>query len=605
MSATWSAVKNVDLTSLSVGVHVLTLHVTNTNGNTASVSQPFFLDAQGNVTPVTGTVGYPHFVPQPAIDVWQWLDNYAAGFGATFEGMPHLNINNGTETGEAPYLKDVEYGIKGTQWRQYNPAWLADQEDPPTVDPTTANKLMRLVAVLGLQEQLTGTTVNQTNTDAALKDADGNDLGPWLYMFDLDRPTGDDPGGNAALRVGAMSDYGAPLVPITMNIGWESHGRGQGMACENGNFTRGDGTSSDDATKGAAQLWRQAVDANGNPTGDWQLCGSFSPDVTGRFRTNPQPEGGANNPIGSPEPCWQYKTNGWQGVFVTREYAFCQITTVLQHPWFFEGVANRLYGTGNNAGKAMMLRQMYGGAWHSDTSALAATWPALAYLYPVWRGAMLCQTTGGQLELCQWADDGNNWQPTSYPIMPSLSYPCPVYINAGLIGLGGYDGGSHKFLRWDWYAQAVKDVVTVAAGDDAPGAVAMNSGRGQYVYAVPSGGNLLLYTSRDGGQTWQAGPTVANLAYPSLDLSNVSRWYLAGYDTVNHNAALERWDYLPTMARRSDGRLTVGAADADRVAIVRRAGLCDLLAIAVSGGHFVAYRSQDDGAAWDAGTVIV
>ena len=37
------------------------------------------------------------------------------------------------------------------QYMQYNPAWLEDQENPPTVDPTFAWTLQRLAAVLGMQ----------------------------------------------------------------------------------------------------------------------------------------------------------------------------------------------------------------------------------------------------------------------------------------------------------------------------------------------------------------------------------------------------------------------------------------------------------------------
>ena len=76
-------------------------------------------------------------------------------------------------------------------------------------------------------------------------------------------------------------------------------------------------------------LYRQSLDTSGNPTGDWEPCGYFTPDVTGRWRTPPQPEGGISNPVGSPEPCWQYGTvsTGGSGTpdcisnFITREYA--------------------------------------------------------------------------------------------------------------------------------------------------------------------------------------------------------------------------------------------------------------------------------------------
>ena len=305
----------MDFTSLSTGPHTLTLNVTNSNGVQASITRTFFVLAGG---PAPNT--YPDWVPQPAIDVWNWLTT-AAGFGSTVAGVPHLNIPNGTE--QTPFKDDVQAGIKDIQFVQYNPLWLAAQEDPPTIDPTYAISLQRLVNIIGLQEQLSA-PIDSTKTAPALTDTDGNVVG-GLYPWDLDRATGDDPGGNAALRVGRLSvGIGNPLVPTTVNVGWETHGRAEGIDFDGPDCIRGGGVSSDTPVTDADVLYRQPIDSDGNPTGDWQACGYFTPDATGRWKTPPAKENGyqygtsaATDTSGQPQSF---------GKFVTRQYAILSTT---------------------------------------------------------------------------------------------------------------------------------------------------------------------------------------------------------------------------------------------------------------------------------------
>ena len=237
-----------------------------------------------------GGEAYPHLTPQQGTNPWNWV-RCGCGWGSTFEGVPHLNIPNGTE---GPFSGDVQYGIKGLQYWQYNPAWLAEQEEPPEpFDPTTAWNLQRLVAVIGLQEQLTGTYLDGANVAAATEDEHGNSLG-FLYFWDLNRPYSDCGDERAAVTVGTLEQFGVtcPLIPMCANVRWTTHGRAQGMAYQNGRFVRGAGVSSDTTTEGQAIFYRRPVDSEGTPTGDWEACGSMTPDVTGRWVSPPAREGG-------------------------------------------------------------------------------------------------------------------------------------------------------------------------------------------------------------------------------------------------------------------------------------------------------------------------
>jgi hypothetical protein len=259
-----------------------------------------------------GQSTYPGMVAQQSTMPWNWA-KCKTGFGSTFEGMPHLNLINGTEAGDSPLTGDVQVGITGTEFVQYNPEWLAAQEEPPSADPTYARTLLRLQAVLQMQEQLTGCTLNTATIAAATSDADDT-LG-LLYMWDLQRETSDDGEGMAALHVGSLAGvpYGIPHVKHTVNCYWTTHGRAQGMAYQNGAFVRGDGVSSDVTTDGQAVFYRQP-DAGGA----WEAIGSMTPDVTGRWISPPAKEGGyiygtkAESADTSPTSTTD---------FVTREYA--------------------------------------------------------------------------------------------------------------------------------------------------------------------------------------------------------------------------------------------------------------------------------------------
>ena len=257
---------------------------------------------------------YPRFVAQPATDPWNWLQ-CGMGFGATFEGVPCLNVPEGTES--TPFSKDVQLGIKQTQFLQWNPLWLAAQAEPPTYDPTYVRNLnVRMVQLLVRQEQLTGTTLGAAVGPATTDDA-GNSLG-FLYPWDLQRADSDDNSLYGGIHVRALGTGGAPFAPIVCTGAWITHGRAHGMAYQNGEFVRNnEGVSSDDPTLGRAKFYRRPVDSGGIPTGPWEACGSMSPGVTARWVSPPAKEGGY---LYGTKATSSSVTPDSTGKFITREY---------------------------------------------------------------------------------------------------------------------------------------------------------------------------------------------------------------------------------------------------------------------------------------------
>jgi hypothetical protein len=247
----------------------------------------------------TADADYPEFVAQPATDPWDWL-TCGMGFGATFEGVPCLNIPEGTEA--TPFNGDVQLGIKQTQYWQYNPDWLADQEEAPTpADPSAARDLnVTMVTMLQRQEQLTGTTLGAA-VGPATTDVDQNSLG-YISL-------------NGAIHVRSITPH-AFLAPTVITGVWITHGRAHGMAWQSGDFVRGDGISSD-GTGGMAVFYRRPVDVDGIPTGPWEVAGSFSPDVTGRWKSPPGKEGGY---LYGTKSSLSLDIPDYTGSFVTREY---------------------------------------------------------------------------------------------------------------------------------------------------------------------------------------------------------------------------------------------------------------------------------------------
>lgn len=275
------------------------------------------LDEQGNNI-------YPHWQPQQGTRPWNWA-TCKMGWGSTYEGAPHCNLINGTESGDSPLKGDVQVGITGTEFVQYNPEWLAAQEEPPTADPTYARILQRLANVLSMQEQLSGSTINTANVTAATEDADDT-LG-FLYMWDLQRETSDDGEGMAALHVGTLKGvpYGIPHVKHTVNLFWTTHGRAQGMVLyPDKSICRGSGACSDTEE----HPWLLLRKSTTLP-GDWQPCGSGAPDVTGRLILPPAKESGYTYGLRS-----KLDQDEAIGEFVTREYANCSPNAVRRYDPF-------------------------------------------------------------------------------------------------------------------------------------------------------------------------------------------------------------------------------------------------------------------------------
>jgi hypothetical protein len=544
---------------------------------------------------------YPGFVLQAGTDPWNWRQ-CGMGIGATFEGVPCWNVPEGTEVSPSLLTEDVQRGIKQTQFLQWNPLWLADQEEPPTYDPTFARNInVRLPQIIARQEQFTGTTVGSA-VEAATEDDDGNSLG-LMYPWDLRRATADDNSREGGLHVGSIAPY-AFLAPTVISAVWTTHGRAHGMAYQGGEFVRGEGVSSDASSAGMAKLYRRAVDDEGEPTGDWEACGSMSPDWTGRWVSPPKVEAG-----------YEYGTvsSGASpnsvSVFVTREYAYLSArmgAVSIAHPFLREGACQRLYVVCSSAGTVHLLHLPYGMAWDdADTTFEAsgfAEWPCLAYHRPYLRGALIHGTTAQLLQA--WEGDTNDWEASTDLSALDYSYPYADFgLNRGHLYVAGYTGGTHKLAAVDATTGAVQWQKVIAEGADAPGALGISASRRQLVYAVPSGADLTLYWSIDDGDTWTGGGTAAGLAYPSLDCSSEDRFYLAGY--AESNAYCERWDYTPNFARRGD-RVTVGAADADRVCVARLRQVSQPVIVALVAGAVKAYRSTDDAATWAlAETVLI
>jgi len=293
-----------------------------------------------------------------------------------------------------------------------------------------------------------------------------------------------------------------------------------------------------------------------------------------------------------------YESLGW---FATREFSAVDVLSIagIQHPFLREGCSARLYLVCKKDSVVHMCRLPNGMSWDDvDTGYVAsgfAEWPALAYHRPFALGSLICGTTAQEAH--RWRGDHNDWETAQSLAALGYSYPYVDWgLNTNYYYLAGYKGGSHMLAAFDALTGEVEWQKTIAAGSDAPGALGIQSGLRQLVYALPSGDDILLYWSRDDGDTWTLGGTSANLSYPSLDCACAQRFYLAGYSAGS--AYCERWNYGPAMAIRATGRKTVGTVDADRVCIARLRGLCLPVIVAVKDGDLVAFRSWSDADTW-------
>lgn len=406
-------------------------------------------------------IEYAHFLPQPAIDPWNWLA-CKTGFGSTFEGFANLNLEDGTDQDPSPLKEDVQCGIRQTHFLQWNPAWLATQEDPPTYDPTYAAKLQRLAAVLGMQEQVDGSVLDMDAIGTAMVDSDGNSLG-WLYFWDLQRTTGDDVDGKAALHVGYVSGLGLNMatIPQTVNCYWSTHGRGQGMTWDDETLITGDGGSEDSKTDGIFTFWKRPVDDDDVPTGPWEAVSTFSPDTMGRWRTPPARETGyiySTSMVGR-------QPSDTTVTFSARQYANAE------HTYFTLG-GNELYVVEHLSNCVYVFDYQQGEGIHHIFTSDAGAWFR--------DGKAKCGYALPKLDV---ADENTQGSPAGY--VDSHGVVHLYYL---------MDNDLKHITSTDW-CNSWSAEATVITGDGIEKASEINSEGRQYCFGVNSDGNLFCYTS--------------------------------------------------------------------------------------------------------------
>lgn len=406
-------------------------------------------------------IEYHHFLPQPAIDPWNWLA-CKTGFGSTFEGFANLNLKDGTERLPSPLKLDVQRGIRQTHFAQWNPAWAAEQEDHPTTDPTSAAKLQRLAAVLGMQEQVDGSVLDMDALENAMVDSDGNSLG-WLYFWDLQRTTGDDDDGKAALHVGYVSGLGLNMatIPQTVNCYWSTQGRGQGMTWDDETLITGDGGSEDGKTDGLFTFWRRPVDDDDVPTGPWEAVSTFSPDLAGRWRTPPARETG-----------YIYSTSmaGRQPSDITTKFSARQYGNA-EHTYFTLG-GNELYVIEHLSNVVYLFDYKQGEGIHHIFTSDAGQWFR--------DGKAKCGYALPKLDV---ADENTEGSPAGY--VDSHGVVHLYYL---------MDNDLKQITSADW-CNSWSAEATVITGDGLEKASEINSEGRQYCFGVNSDGNLFCYTS--------------------------------------------------------------------------------------------------------------
>lgn len=558
---------------------------------------------------------YPHWMPQQGVNPWNWV-KCGCGWGSTIEGVPHLNIPNGSET---YFNGDVQYGIKQLQYWQYNPAWLAEQlEAPEPFDPTNAWNLQRLVAVIGLQEQLTGTYLDVAKVEEATKDENNNSLG-FLYFWDLNRINFDCGDQRAALAVGTLESFGitCPLIPLCANIRWSTHGCGQGMAYQKGKFLRGSGGSSDDAGEFTAKIWRRPVDEEGAPVlGEddeplpWEECGSFSPGVSGRFTTPPLHEGN-----------WAYKTNTWAGRYVTRQYQY--ITAFF--PAEGEGypvlaISNHYVANAGLLSDVALAEDESAGHLKIQRGFNELSW---SERYPMsdsedyqWGNIAACTD-----RIVYAVDDGDNTYIRTalsldgdymVPNKIGSSYTKPFVIEAqGRLVMTANKNGNCYFVRLEKEApyNIVDEVLIGPVGEEGSSTVAYCEINKIFFVAIDTGSGTTIYCN-NGDEWFDTGQTVA-LTYPYLYVDNSNLW-LVGYDdgTPDSGAEGQAKAYLYRSAQLLGSPVrsaVVGPSDEGRSAIVQRPVGGQLIVATPKMTEWeeeaptpaiVEYRSIDSGTSW-------
>lgn len=574
-------------------------------------------------TEAHGATSYPHWIPQQAVNPWNWMRSLC-GFGSTYEGVSCLNLDNGTYAGGggSPFNKDVEYGLAQTQFVQYNPEWLAEQEEAPEpTDPSYANPLYRssgvsrLIAVLSMQEQVNTSALDLDAIREAIGDGT-NELGD-LFYWDLQRGDGENSEGLAALHVGIVEGVPLPCIPQTYHLEWSSQGAAHGIAYHGSDATwartRLTGGSSDTPGAYRIKVWRQPVDEAGDPTGAWELVGSCQPDATGRYRTSPQLEKGY---------AYEVRTSETQslGGFVTREYVLKDIYLsigIAQLHALWHGVSGKVLLLDCNlaensvVGHRLVNRQL-DPAWSARYPMTGAEGVAYANL--------TCDRT--RIDLVSGEDSGvacrlQRSLAGAYASAATLTGDRSAPFGVAALGLlyttENADGKAYFVARNDDGAYATKrgPVEIGDAVSDVPGALVMAEAHRNLFAALQDESGVTLYGSSDQGATWVSLQTVAELKYPHLTADQRFVW-LAGYQEGETGGAtgqcmLQRYRTRGADLTPEGSLLAVGPADEGRSAIIARPGDWKLFAFAPKTQDWTEtgatpgiaeYHSADTGATW-------
>lgn len=474
---------------------------------------------------------YPHWAAQQCTDPWNYM-TCQTGFASVFEGMPHLALDNGTYGSRLS--GDVQRGIAQTQYQEYNPEWLAAQESAPEpTDPTYAVPfyrspgVSRLVAILSMQEQLHGTALDVDTIIENIGDTNGNQLGD-MFDWDLQRGTGDEGGGLCCLRVGAVENYPLSNIPQTYILEWSSEGRAHGCAHTGTGPTwrpkRGGGGCDDSGGGYRVKVYRQPVDENGTPTGDWALCGSCDPDITGRYQTPPGLESGYIYQVRSAETVDL-------GRYVTREYAYADVKTrSLWNPRLrtdkISGVVHlayieddaAVYTQSDTPDLQRVMRWRYGALAGQDGTAQTSTvfsvdngrwdFPSLTTL-PC-RSVLYTATDTDRkaVYLKRSNDQGATWASLESVMLSGLEYAAISADDWGIVHCAGYASGNVYYRRSDdggvnplTFADGSSSVLVSACEEGQPSITVQPTG--EVLIAAPANSGMYTFSSRDGGHTWE------------------------------------------------------------------------------------------------------
>lgn len=416
----------------------------------------------------TQKVASEAFAPQACPNPWKFKQDFH-GFGCTVNGMNCLDIAYGYEQFEY-----VQRGLKGQQYAQYCP----DMEDPPSIDPTVAKSLVRLVGELQYQQQFDAEYDNEI-VDAATLDEDDNRLCS-MYWWDLERVKLFS--GKAAINCGTTFLSGIPYRNRTVTMHWSAYGCGHGLV------VNGEGTASAERYRGGGgaystnpntYAWKFMRKDRTDPEAEWVEFGSFEPDVDGRYITQPALETYRQAPpVGDEE--WEeepprgydygIKSPGQSTVetispFDTREFALIYVPGEAggRDIYVVEHATNLIYVFEYSAADGIQhIYSSDAGAWYRDGIAKTP--------YDLPKTDVEPANTDGS--------------PAGYVTKQGVLYLYHLKDNA-----------LHRLISVDWGGSWGEDATVIPASENLAKAVEFEYEGRQYCYGVDTSGNLYCYTS--------------------------------------------------------------------------------------------------------------